>query len=352
MNSDKYSLTWQTYSDHLRTMMTELMMNEDYADVTLVTEDKKQIKAHMNILSACSPVFKDIMPKVRSLNAIIYLKGIHFSEIEAIMQFIYLGEATFYEERINEVLTVAKSLEIKTLYNSEVETNESNFESSTLDLTRSNEELEEPPVESNHMKREERKKIFGESKYVCEQCSNIFNSYQGLITHKRSRHETNTEADIESKYVCEQCPNTYNSRQGLHQHKKSRHETITEVKTNDEPNYKSSHVDHAYIEEDKPAVESNNINFEEIEKRSVQKKYLCELCDKTYNTRQGLHFHSKHTHEGIKYVCNQCDFKAKHHVTLKTHIKSEHEGIEYACNQCEYRCKWKKNVRLHTIKMH
>ena len=129
MNSDKYSLTWQTYSDHIRTMMTELMMNEDYADVTLVTEDKKQIKAHMNILSACSPVFKDIMPKVRSLNAIIYLKGIHFSEIEAIMQFIYLGEATFYEERINEVLTVAKSLEIKTLYNSEVERNEPNVES-------------------------------------------------------------------------------------------------------------------------------------------------------------------------------------------------------------------------------
>ena len=214
-------------------------------------------------------------------------------------------------------LLQAKSLEIKTLYNSEVEAHEPNDDSSPLDLTRSNEELEEPPVESNHMIREEYKEII-----------------------------------VEGKYVCEQCPNTYNSRQGLHQHKKSRHETITVVKTNDMPNYKSSQVDHKNIEEDEAVVESNDIKFEEIEKRSVQKKYLCELCDKTYNTRQGLHFHSKHTHEGIKYVCNQCDFKAKHNVTLKTHIKSEHEGIEYACNQCEYRCKWKKNVRLHTIKMH
>ena len=53
MNQEKYSLTWQTYSDHLRSMMKELMMNEDYSDVTLVTEDKKQIKANINILSAC-----------------------------------------------------------------------------------------------------------------------------------------------------------------------------------------------------------------------------------------------------------------------------------------------------------
>ena len=61
MNQEKCSLTWHTYSDHLRSMMKELMMNEDFSDVTLVTEDKKQIKANINILSACSPVFKDIL---------------------------------------------------------------------------------------------------------------------------------------------------------------------------------------------------------------------------------------------------------------------------------------------------
>ena len=47
---EKYSLTWHTYSDHLRSMMKELMMNANFADVTLVTEDKKQIKANTNVL--------------------------------------------------------------------------------------------------------------------------------------------------------------------------------------------------------------------------------------------------------------------------------------------------------------
>ena len=95
MHPVKYSLKWQTYSDHLKSMLKELMFNEDFSDVTLVTEDKKQIKAHINILSACSSVFKDILKKDKNSSPIMYLKGIQYSELESIIQFIYLGEATF-----------------------------------------------------------------------------------------------------------------------------------------------------------------------------------------------------------------------------------------------------------------
>ena len=43
---------------------------------------------------------------------IIYLRGIDSAEIESILQFIYLGEATFYQDRMNEFLDVARSLEV------------------------------------------------------------------------------------------------------------------------------------------------------------------------------------------------------------------------------------------------
>ena len=121
MHQEKYTLTWHTYSDHLKTMMKEMMMNEDFSDVTLVTEDRKHIKANINILSACSSVFKEIFKKEKKSTTIMYLRGIQFSEMESIMQYIYLGEATFYEERIDEFLAVAKSLEIKELFNTEME---------------------------------------------------------------------------------------------------------------------------------------------------------------------------------------------------------------------------------------
>ena len=72
MQEEKYSLKWQSYSDHLMSMMKELMINEDFSDVTLITEDKKQIKANINILSASGPVLKDILKKEKNSSSKIH----------------------------------------------------------------------------------------------------------------------------------------------------------------------------------------------------------------------------------------------------------------------------------------
>ena len=115
-HQEKYTLNWHSYSDHLREALNEMMISSEFADVTLVTDDKQQIRAHRNILSACSPVFKSILQiDSKNANPVIYLKGIQHPEMESIMQFIYLGEARFYEERMSEFLTVSKNLEIKEL---------------------------------------------------------------------------------------------------------------------------------------------------------------------------------------------------------------------------------------------
>ena len=71
-----------------------MLTSKYYADVTLISDDKKLLKAHRNILSACSPVLKDILQiDTQNIQAVIYLRGIQYSEIESIMQFMYLGEA-------------------------------------------------------------------------------------------------------------------------------------------------------------------------------------------------------------------------------------------------------------------
>ena len=101
-------------------------MNHDFSDVTFVTEDKKHINGHKNILSACSPVLKDLITFDDQSNSLIDLSDIHSSEFESVMQFIYFGEATFNEERMEEFLTVAESLKLKGLSNTDDETDESN----------------------------------------------------------------------------------------------------------------------------------------------------------------------------------------------------------------------------------
>ena len=96
--------------------MQEMMTSENFTDVTLVTDDKKAIKAHRSVLSACSPVFTNIF-QLESQNShpVLYLRGIQYSEMESILQFMYLGEAKFYKERMDEFILVAKNLEVKEL---------------------------------------------------------------------------------------------------------------------------------------------------------------------------------------------------------------------------------------------
>ena len=113
MHQEKYNLNWHTYSDHLREMLHEMMKSNELTDVTLISDDKKQFKAHKIVLSACSSVFKSIINDLPQNSSVIYLRGIQHQEMESILEFMYLGVATFYQERMNEFLNVAKNLEIK-----------------------------------------------------------------------------------------------------------------------------------------------------------------------------------------------------------------------------------------------
>ena len=124
MHQEKSNLKWHSYPDHLRNIMCDMMTSEEFKDVTLVSDDKKILTAHRNILSACSPVFKKLLlMEPSNKNPLIYLRGIRHSDIQSILQFIYLGDITISEEGINEFLLVAKSLEIIGLSNNHEEEN-------------------------------------------------------------------------------------------------------------------------------------------------------------------------------------------------------------------------------------
>ena len=230
MHQEKYSLTWHTYSDHLKGMMKELMMNEDFSDVTLVTEDKKQIKANINILSACSPVFKDILKKEKNSNHIMYLRGIQFPEMESIVQFIYLGEATFNEERMDEFLAVAKMLEIEELCNADLETNDEPDDEHLLDPLTPIVKMEEQTDQIINQGQKERRRdkstltkrkrsVHEGVKYACNHCDFEGTTQTGLKIHNESKHEG-------VKYTCDQCDYQATTRNNLTLHIQSKHEGV------------------------------------------------------------------------------------------------------------------------------
>ena len=110
--SEEFRLAWKTFTSHGLDLLRNLLETQEFSDVTLVSDDQHHYKVHRFILSACSTFFKSVLNN-NPPNTLIYLRGIYQKELEPILQFIYLGEATFYHERINEFLHVAKDLGIK-----------------------------------------------------------------------------------------------------------------------------------------------------------------------------------------------------------------------------------------------
>merc|ERR1712098_309645 len=109
---EKLNLIWHTFSSHGQDLFKNLKATEEFSDVTLISDDQHQYKVHKFMLSACSTVFKSILNNC-PLNTSIYLRGIHHEELEAILQFIYLGEASINHERMNQFLNVAINIDVK-----------------------------------------------------------------------------------------------------------------------------------------------------------------------------------------------------------------------------------------------
>ena len=57
---DLYNLDWNTFQSHLLYTSQELHRDKLFADVTLVSEDLIQLKAHKTVLSSASEFFKDL----------------------------------------------------------------------------------------------------------------------------------------------------------------------------------------------------------------------------------------------------------------------------------------------------
>ena len=305
MDQEKYTLHWDTYSEHLRNILKEISFDASFADVTLVTDDKKQIKAHRNILSACSSVFKEILQiNTNNNHPVIYLRGIQYPEMESILQFIYLGEAKFYEERIKDFLTVAKNLEIREVAkgiedgdSTETETEESHIEAD--DVAEADKQEVDDATQGHHKTLS--KTVTKVYKYECKQCDKAYKWNSHLQTHIQSVHKG-------VKYPCNQCDYEATQQQNLTRHIQILHEGVKHVCNRCEKQF----------------TDQGNL-FKHIQSVHEGVKYACNQCDKQYSAQQSLTQHKQSKHEGIKYACKQCDQQFSRHIRLTQHITSAHE---------------------------
>ena len=113
--SEQLNLSWNEFEKCASNTFKELLEETDFADVTLVSDDLFQIKAHKVVLSACSSVLKKILQVTPKQNPVIFLGGIPYKEMKCLIQFMYLGQTEINEDDLNIFMNAAAKLDIRGL---------------------------------------------------------------------------------------------------------------------------------------------------------------------------------------------------------------------------------------------
>ena len=114
MATEKLCLKWNDFQDVLKSSVSDLKDDTDFTDVTLACEDQS-VKAHKVILSACSPFFKRLLKSHPHPQPLVYMRGMKATDLVAIVDFIYHGEASIFQEQLESFLALAEELELKGL---------------------------------------------------------------------------------------------------------------------------------------------------------------------------------------------------------------------------------------------
>ena len=209
MSQEQFTLNWHTYSDHLKDLMQILMQSNKSSDVTIVCEDKTRFKVHKFVLNA-------------------YLRGVFSQEMKSIIQFMYLGQATFYQNRMNEFLNVARSLEIKELSkdieyeNEDISQVQEKTEYVQYDYIKINEDEDNKYVrnvmeKSKYTETKVSSYQNENSQFSCDNCGKKFAYKQSLLRHVQAVHNG-------VKFQCDLCDASYSQVNNLKNHKKYNHE--------------------------------------------------------------------------------------------------------------------------------
>ena len=315
MSGQIHHLKWKNLISNKSSCLNTVFSNNQFADVTLVSDDYSTFFAHKYVLSTFSLYFKDILLNNPHPHPLIYLRGIHHEDLYALLQLMYLGKAWVYPSDMKRFALAARDLQIKKLADNIRFGNQSQQGN---DDENTNEDIFEEPEDETANENVTR---------------NISSNVDETI--KLDIPGSDESKSSKQLYKCEECEAKYKSKQALHYHTSSKHEGIC---------YSCKYCGYKAKEKSKLKRHQESIH------EGV--KYSCIYCEYKATTQGSLKRHQESVHEGVRYECIQCDYVATLQCQLKKHKKSVHEGVKYSCDQCDYQATRKTHLRTHKNRKH
>jgi len=192
---EQLRLQWDNFETNFKEALQEMREGQHYFDVTLACEDK-QIEAHRLILSASSPFFKSILSRNPQQHSILYLKGVAYSHLVSLLDFMYRGHVDVAQETLQEFLNVADDLKVQGLSDEceKGETRSPIIPNSPTPESSSQVQDNGPSAKRKHAPKDD---YIGHSQakyiknaYNCSDCNRSFTRKQHLESHRSTIHRT------------------------------------------------------------------------------------------------------------------------------------------------------------------
>ena len=289
MTDLKLELSSNKFRSDIINSFENLHTNKDFTDVTLVSEDGDIITAHKVVLGACSQFFKQVFLEMPHKHPLLFLKGIKKSDLEAILEFVYLGRTKVAQIDLGHFMESANALKIKGLH--ENTENTENTESNTdICEERDREERSEANDPSLIFTQniEEKKNCPIKKDSNEEVVENILvtvpdNLALEVTDTPKAQQKPKYTSNADSKFPCDECDYLANYKWHLKRHKQGMH---------------------------------------------GGKKFECDKCGVLFSFKTNLHTHKQSKHEGKMYSCQDCVYEADIPSKLSYHKRNVHNKLE------------------------
>ena len=118
--SEKFSLKWNDFQSNVSRTFSLLRSEQEFFDVSLVSDDQKTMSAHKLVLSASSPYFRQILTHNKHSHPLLCLDGVSSGELQCVLDYIYQGEVQIYQEQLDKFLEVAQRFKLEGLNSAEL----------------------------------------------------------------------------------------------------------------------------------------------------------------------------------------------------------------------------------------
>ena len=107
--NDKVTLKYSLDKSNILTTYADGL---DFTDVILVSDEHKHYKVYKFILSACSPVLKQVLMENQHNEPLIYLNGVKDAELKYLLQILYYGTVTLPNIHLDKLIEVIEEFKL------------------------------------------------------------------------------------------------------------------------------------------------------------------------------------------------------------------------------------------------